>query len=198
MTDPDIQKAPKKFGGDIPVGVNALDPEDRKKIILQIIEERHKSAKKLEEIAQSALADAINRAKSTQQWILYLNIAMFVFGVILIGVAVYVSYSEKNSAYSILFGGVGFLQIVASFFVGSFQRAQKAVSDLVQIEIAYLNYFEQVSLWEIYASVIDENYCIDESKVEKAARQIQICSKETIRLLQKNIEEKEAEKKSLG
>ena len=122
---------------------------------------------------------------------------MFVFGVILIGVAVYVSYSEKNSAYSILFGGVGFLQIVASFFVGSFQRAQNAVSDLVQIEIAYLNYFEQVSLWEIYASVIDENYCIDESKVEKAARQIQICSKETIRLLQKNIEEKEAEKKSL-
>jgi hypothetical protein len=177
-----------KIGGAKP-DVTGLDPQKQQEIILQYIVDRFESGKKLEKTTQEALIDAINRAKNTQEWILRLNIAMFIFGILLICAAVAVSYSKDNASYSILFGGVGFLQIVASFFIGAMTRSQNAVSDLVQVEIAYLNYFEQVTLWEQYASIMDDANKIDKANIEKAADKIQTCTKETLELLQINIEE---------
>ena len=72
---------------------------------------------------------------------------MFWFGICLLVAAIIVAVFTAKESYSVLFGGVGFLQIVSSFFVGSMERSQKAISDLVQVEVAYLNYFEQIALW---------------------------------------------------
>jgi len=180
-----------KMGGNIPNNIEKLDPQDQKQVLLSIIKERRESSKRLEDTAQNALSDAIERAKKTQNWILRLNIAMFVFGIVLIFVAVYVSYLKNDAAYGLLFGGVGFLQIVASFFIGAMTRSQNAVSNLVQVEIAYLNYFEQVTLWEQYASIMDDVNRIDKANIEKAADKIQACTKETLELLQNNVEEKD-------
>lgn len=184
----------KKSAAYIPTNISSLDPEEQKKIILGLIEERIQSSKRIKEIAENAITDAINRAKQTQKCILGLNIAMFIFGAALICVAIVVSYSENNSAYSYLFGGVGFLQMVSSFFVGSMERSQKAISDLVQVEIAYLDFFEQVTIWEQYASILDEENRIDKSNIEKAAEKIQENSKEILELLQKKLENNQSKK----
>lgn len=141
------------------------------------------------QIAQTALKDAIKRATETQEWIKTSNQIMFGFGIILIIIAVAVGFFTDKEVYSALFGGVGFLQIVASFFVGSMQRSQKAISDLIQVEIAYLNYFEQVTLWEQYATVLDNSGKIDRTNIEKAADKIHACAKDTLDLLQKMIED---------
>jgi hypothetical protein len=180
-----------KMGGNVLNNIEKLDPQDQKQEILSIIKERRESSKRLEDTAQNALSDAIDRAKKTQNWILRLNIAMFVFGIVLIFVAVYVSYLKNDAVYGLLFGSVGFLQIVASFFIGAMTRSQNAVSTLVQVEIAYLNYFEQVTLWEEYASIMDDANRIDKANIEKAADKIQECTKETLELLQNNVEEKD-------
>lgn len=177
--------------GDIPNNIGNLNPQDQRQIILNFLKERRESNRRLEDTAQNALSDAIDRAKATQNWILRLNIAMFAFGIVLIFVAVCVSYLKSDAAYGLLFGSVGFLQIVASFFIGAMTRSQNAVSNLVQVEIAYFNYFEQVTLWEQYASIMDDVNRIDKANIEKAADKIQVCTKETLELLQNNVEEKD-------
>lgn len=179
-----------KMGGNIPFNFDHLPEEEQQKIIKKIIEDRRKSSQHLEQTAQKALDDAIERVKITQQTILSLNIAMFYFGVLLITIAVIVGLVDGNGSYSIVFGGVGLVQIIASFFVGSMERAQKAISDLIQIEVTYLNYFEQINLWELYAGILDSKNKIDKANLEKAADKLQACTKETLGLLQTNIESK--------
>lgn len=182
-----------KFLG-VPPDTSDLDPEKQHQIILRYILERFNSSRELQQTAQQALNDAINRAKETQCWIKTSNMIMFFFGIVLIAIAVYQGYTTDKAAYSVLFGGVGFLQIVASFFVGSMQRSQKAISDLIQVEVAYLNYFEQVTLWEQYASIKDTTTNkIDKANLEKAADKIHACAKETLELLQKEIEDAAAQ-----
>jgi hypothetical protein len=180
-----------KMMPDIPVNIDHLPEEEEQRIIQKIIEARRLSSQQLEKTAQEALNDAINRAKNTQENILSLNIAMFYFGVLLVTIAVIVGIVNGDAGYSIVFGGIGLVQIIASFFVGSMERSQKAISDLVQIEIAYLSYFEQVNLWELYAGILDINSRIDRTNLEKAAEKIQACTRETIELLQTNVEVKE-------
>lgn len=185
-----------KMAGNIPFNFDHLPDEEQQKIIKKIIEDRRKSSQQLEQTAQNALNDAIERAKNTQQSILSLNIAMFYFGIFLITIAVIVGLVNGNGGYSVVFGGVGLIQVVASFFVGSMERSQKAISDLIQIEITFLNYFEQVNLWELYAGILDSKNKIDKANLEKAADKIQACTKETLELLQTNIESKNSTKET--
>jgi len=145
--------------------------------------------KTIQHISFDALRDALGRATDTHSWLILSNKIMFGFGIGLIVVAVVVGYVTDKSAYTVLFGGVGFLQIVASFFVGSMQRSQKAVSDLVQVEIAYLNYFEQTTLWEQYASIKDKDGQLNTERIEKAIDKIHNCTKETIQMPQTSIED---------
>jgi hypothetical protein len=167
------------------------DPDNPKQHDLQeeYLRSRLDEIKTIQQISFDALKDALGRATDTQSWLIVSNKIMFWVGICLIFVAVVVGYVTDKSAYTVLFGGVGFLQIVASFFVGSMQRSQKAISDLVQVEIAYLNYFEQTTLWEQYASIKDSNGQFDTERIEKAIDKIHTCTKETIQMLQTSIED---------
>ena len=169
------------------------DSDKQNKMKIQYLEARLEESKKLQETALNALNEAIRKAENTQSWILKSNKFMFGFGIFLIISAMIVEIFTDESAYSVLFGGVGFLQIIASFFVGSMQRSQKAISDLIQVEIAFLNYFEQTTLWEQYASIKDSSGEIIIENFEKANDKINSCAKETTELLQKYIEVNETE-----
>jgi hypothetical protein len=184
----EILKPELKMGGGLPSQVSNLDPSNKRKIIQEYIAERIEANVILQKTAENALIDAINRAKMTQDWILLANKIMFYFGIFLLLSAIYVAVYTDKSAYSILFGGVGFLQIVASFFIGSMERSQKAISDLIQVEVIYLNYFEQVALWENYASKLDNSYNIDNANIEKAADKIHSCAKDSLVMLQEKVE----------
>jgi len=145
--------------------------------------------KTIQHISFDALRDALGRATDTHSWLILSNKIMFWVGIGLIVVAVIGGYVTDKSAYTVLFGGVGFLQIVASLFVGSMQRSQKAVSDLVQVEIVYMNYFEQTTLWKQYAFMKNSNGQFNTERMEKAIDKIHNCTKETIKMLQTSIEE---------
>lgn len=189
----EMEQITNKMSGGIPGSISGLDPLDQQKIILKFIQDRFESGKVLQKTADNALADAINRAKETQSWILKSNKIMFWFGIILLLIAIGVGIFTDKEAYSVIFGGVGFLQIVSSFFVGSMERSQKAISDLVQIEIVYLNYFEQVALWENFASTMNDSNKIDKENIEKAADKIHSCAKDTLEMLRNNLDEKKSQ-----
>jgi len=178
----------KFFGQGSNPNTNQLTDDERHDFFKKVLEYQLAASKELQDLALRELKEGIRKAKTTQTWILALNIIMFFFGIVLISVAVYAGYSGMSAVYSVLFGGVGFAELVASFFVGAMQRSQKSVSDLVQIEIAFLNYFEQVSLWEQYAAVHDEKGAIRKENIAEAAKKIQESTAETLELLQKYVE----------
>jgi hypothetical protein len=181
------EKIKTKMGG-VLANTNQLKDDERHDFFKKVLDNQLAASKELQDLALRELKEGIRKAKTTQTWILALNIIMFFFGIVLISVAVYAGYSGMSAVYSVLFGGVGFAELVASFFIGAMQRSQKSVSDLVQLEISFLNYFEQVSLWEQYAAVHDEKGAIQKENIAEAAKKIQESTTETLELLQKYIE----------
>ncbi|MFA5332171.1 MAG: hypothetical protein WC342_07310 [Methanoregula sp.] len=189
---PDVQSSEKgnvKFAspGSDP-NLDLLSKAEQQTYYKKILDSQIAASNDLQNLALRELKSAIRKAKITQTVILVLNVIMFFFGLILISVAVYGGFTGMSDVYALLFGGVGFADIVASFFVGAMQRSQNSVSDLVQVEIAFLNYFEQVRLWEQYASVRDDQGKIQKENLAKAAEKIQESTAQSLELLQKYIE----------
>jgi hypothetical protein len=168
--------------------IDLLSPEEQKGYYKKILDNRIDDGKMMAGTAHTALKNAIKQAEDTQTCIVILNVIMFVVGIGLIGFAVYAGFEKWEASYGVLYGGVGFATLVSSFFVGSMRRSQNAVSDLVQVEITFLNYFEQTNLWEQYAATRERNVGINKENIEKAAERIDTCAKDTLELLQKYIE----------
>ena len=188
MTDVDNDQNKRIGGIIIPPNPQILTPEEQREYYKKILNTQLASSKELQDLSLKELKDAIKKAKSTQTWILALNIIMFFFGIILISVAVYAGYSNMSPMYSVLFGGIGFAELVASFFIGAMQRSQKSISDLVQVEITFLNFFEQVTLWEQYAAIRTESGDIQKENIAEAAKKIQESTAQTLNLIQKYVE----------
>ncbi len=188
MTNMD-SNAINKMGGPSPFpDKHLLTLEEQRKYHLEILNAQLSTSKELQSLSIKELKAAIKKAKGTQSWILALNIIMFFFGIVLISVAVYAGYSNMSPMYSVLFGGIGFAELVASFFIGAMQRSQKSISDLVQIEITFLNYFEQVTLWEHYAGIRTDTGDIQKENIAEAAKKIQESTAQTLELVQKYVE----------
>jgi nitrate reductase NapE component len=182
------EKTVKFFGPASNPGTNLLTKDEQHEHFKKVLDYQLATSKDLQDLALRELKEGIRKAKTTQTWILALNIIMFFFGIVLISVAVYGGYTNMSPMYSVLFGGVGFAELVASFFIGAMQRSQKSVSDLVQIEVSFLNYFEQIGLWEQYAAVRDNDGNVQKENLAEAAKKIQESTAQTLELLQKYVE----------
>ncbi len=135
------------------------------------------------------LKDTLNNAAHTFRTITWMNVVMFVTGIALyIFAALYAAFSDEK-VYSLLFGGLGTASFIALFLLGPIEKSQNALSNLVQVEISFMNYFEQISFWENYAIAPQGDPPMPNiANIEKASDMLQKRSKETIELLQKYVE----------
>lgn len=135
------------------------------------------------------LKDTLDNAAHTFKTITWMNVAMFVTGIgLYIFAAFYAAFSDEK-AYSLLFGGLGTASFIALFLLGPIEKSQNALSNLVQVEISFMNYFEQIAFWENYAIAPQgEPPMPNPANIEKASDMLQKRSKETIDLLQKYVE----------
>jgi hypothetical protein len=138
------------------------------------------------------ICEAIERVKTTQERIILLNTIMFGFGIVLITIAVIVGIcglidlvTKDTTIYIILFAILGFIHIFASFFIGAMQRADLAVLDIAQVEIANRNFLKEVALWDQYISTSAGASSDNKMDIEKAAGKIQEYTKEILEHLQK-------------
>ena len=141
---------------------------------------------------QNFIREAIERVKTTQERIILLNTIMFGFGIVLIiiagivGIGGLTGYITKDTTfYIILFAILGFIHIFASFFIGAMQRANHAVLDIAQVEIAYMGYLKEVTFWDQYISTSSDVSGENRTNIEKAAGKIQEYTKEILEHLQK-------------
>jgi len=117
-------------------------------------------------------------------WLTFgMGIALFAF------TAIYALFAEQK-VYSVLFAGLGVSSFVTSFVLSPPGKTQKALSDLVQTEVAFMNFFDQLSFWETYANTIDANPLSGKppsynlANIEKASFELMERARETVELLQ--------------
>jgi hypothetical protein len=129
-------------------------------------------------------------ASLTYKSITWMNWLTFATGIGLFAFsAIYALYAEAK-VYSVLFGGLGVSSFVTSFLLRPPEQTQRALSNLVQTEIAFMNYFDQQVFWEGYASMprgIPPGP--DPVNIEKASAALMERARQTIEMIGRYVEE---------
>jgi len=90
-----------------------------------------------------------DKARTSFHAIRYMSIVTFIIGVTFLMFALYfaLTYGNDDIVYAIMFGGTGFGFFVAHFIYGPTTGIQNAYANLLQAEIASVNYLNQMAFW---------------------------------------------------
>lgn len=126
----------------------------------------------------------LNYSARTYRMVTLMNSVMFGMGVGLFGFAALYGAFTHNLPLTGIFCGLGAASFVSLFFLGPIEKTQAALSNLIQAEIAFMSYFEQINLAETYAMLPppDSGRPTHEN-IAKASEMLQQRSKETIEIL---------------
>jgi hypothetical protein len=144
----------------------------------------------LNEYTLSIFKTTLGHAAKTYKRITWMNYLMFLAGLgLFVAAPIYGVLAETDKGYAFLFAGLGAATFVALFLTGPIEKTQAALSNLVQAEVGFMNYFEQITLWETYAlrPQADSPFP-DSGNIETASRSLQQRTSETLELFQKYLE----------
>jgi len=159
-------------------------------MMLDVMERRKNLTAKMHEVVEQTF----NRAVQTYHTISLMNKAMFVTGIGLFIFSALYAVLAREKVYSLLFGGLGVASFVSLFLLGPVERVQKALSNLVQVEIAFMSFFDQIVWWEQLASLSEQGAAgvPDKDNIEKASKGLHGSCQAIIELLETYVETTEA------
>jgi hypothetical protein len=137
----------------------------------------------------SLLKGTLNNAKLTYQLITLMNAIMFSMGVGLFLFAAIYGALSRNLTFTAAFAGLGAASFVALFMLGPIDKTQDALSNLIQAEVAFMNYFDQMCFLEACAQCPAPGTnvpCVP--NIERASALLQQRTQETLDLLQTYLE----------
>ena len=157
----------------------------------------------LNQFTVDTLKKTIGHSADTYKRVTLMNQVMFWMGVVLFVCAAFDAAVMRDLRFSGAFAGLGAASFIGFFFLGPIQKTQSALSNLIQAEIAFMNYFEQLSFLENYSTIPGPNApgLLDPERIERASDLLQQRSQQTMELLQKYLEEErgsESRKRSKG
>lgn len=143
----------------------------------------------LGEYTVQILKNTLDNAARAYDKITLMNTVMFYTGIALFIFAAGYGAFSREIIFSLVFGGLGTASFIAFFLLGPVEKTQVALSNLVQVEVAFMTFFEQLSFWENYALAPQGNPpAPDPAKIEKASAALQERTAEIIALLQQFVE----------
>lgn len=137
----------------------------------------------------SLLKGTLNNAKLTYQLITLMNAIMFCMGVGLFLFAAIYGARSHNLTFTAAFAGLGVASFVALFLLGPIDKTQDALSNLIQAEVAFMNYFDQMVFLEASAQLPAPGTNLPNvQNIERASALLQKRTEETLGLLQTFLE----------
>ena len=137
----------------------------------------------------SLLKGTLNNAKRTYQLITLMNAIMFCMGVGLFLFAAIYGARSHNLTFTAAFAGLGVASFVALFLLGPIDKTQDALSNLIQAEVAFMNYFDQMVFLEACAQLPAPGMNIPNvENIERASALLQKRTEDTLGLLQTFLE----------
>jgi hypothetical protein len=153
-------------------------------------------ARKLQTETLELFTDTLKRAKGTFGRVTLMNQVLFAIGAAVFVVAAVYGLVSKEKI-SVAFGGLGGLAAFGAIFLKDpIDRTQAAFSNLVQGEAAFMNFYEQITIWDGYVAAAATpgpdgrpaaGVALDE-RIEKASEMLQQRTAETMKLLQEYLE----------
>ena len=144
-------------------------------------------AQELQTYTLNLFKSTLDNARKTYRSVTWMNRILFALGIgLFLAAAVYSAVADRK-IWGLFFGGLGTVVFVGFFVLGPIEKTQAALSNLVQVEVAFMNFFEQITVWEAYA-LSGAAPGGDPTKIEKASKMLQQRARETIDLLQKYVE----------
>ncbi len=145
----------------------------------------------LNNFTADVLKDTISHSASTYRKITLMNQVMFWMGVGLFLFAVAYAVVTKNLQSSVAFAGLGAVSFIGFFFLTPIRQTQTALSNLISAEIAFMNFFEQMSLLEGLAGSprTDGTGLPDPARIERATELMQQRSLQTVDMLHRYSEQ---------
>jgi hypothetical protein len=136
------------------------------------------------------LKNTLENAAKTYRSVTMMNTVMFWMGVGLFLFAVVDGVVTRDLKYTAAFAGLGAASFVSLFFLGPIDKTQAALSNLIQAEVAFMNYFEQITFWENYAQLPPPGSGMpSHENIRTASDCLQKRSAETVVLLQMYLED---------
>ncbi len=185
---------PESPGGGMPFFGPAFQPPPA--MVKEYWEEQYKNMRTMGELRRALSEKSIevvkktfDRAGSTFSSITWMNRIMFALGIGLFLYAAVLAASSHAPVYPLIFAGLGAANFVAMFMLKPIESTQKALANLVQVQVAFMTYFDQISWWENFAQMGVSTMPPDLSKIEQASAGLQQRTLETLELLQRFVEE---------
>ncbi|HLW69977.1 MAG TPA: hypothetical protein VKS22_05085 [Candidatus Binataceae bacterium] len=161
----------------------------------KFMEEQHRFMVRTMELRLSVTEKALDvvkttfdRAAGTFSTITWMNRLMFGVGIALFVYAAILAASTRTQVYSLLFGGLGAASFITLFMRDPIERIQRALANLVQVQVVFMTYFDQVSWWEALASIPKGNQP-DPERIERASAGLQQRTIDALELLHRFVEE---------
>lgn len=160
--------------------------------------ELHASQRRSQEFEQDLLQvfrKTLTNATATYRALTAMSVLMFLVGLGLFVYAVVYASTATAKEYSYLFGGMGVTTFVAIWILQPFDRAQAALSNLMQAEICFMSAFEEVKLWMTYPGPTSDemnraNSEIKKAKLDAASQNIERITRRALVLLERFVEPK--------
>jgi hypothetical protein len=148
-----------------------------------------KTANEFTELNITIHKNNFNNASKTYERISRMSSVMFGTGIgLFIFAALYGAFSQQLS-YTFVFAGLGAANFIALFILKPMEKSQEALSNLLQAEIAYMNYSNQVTLWgSMYLVPRGFPPQLDPASIKTTSEELQNLTRETMDLLQTYIE----------
>ena len=145
----------------------------------------------------SMVMQTFDNAGRTFRTIAVMSWITFAVGIGLFVVAAVLALSTHAQVYSLLFGGLGATSFVALFIKHPVDRVQQAMANLVQVQVVFISYFDQLGWWEGLSNIPKGNMP-DPDHIERASAGLQQRTTETMELLQRIIERTKAQTRAKG
>jgi hypothetical protein len=142
----------------------------------------------------SVFKTTLDNATRTYKLITTMSQLMFAVGIGLVVFAALYGTLADEKALALALAGLGITTFVAIFIVGPVDKAQSALSNLVQVEVGFMAAFEQIRMLSNYAWKPDGT--LDTRKAEKASSLLHEHAKGLMALLQHYLEGEVEERRS--
>ncbi len=127
-------------------------------------------------------------ASKTYNSISLMNWLTFLVGLALFCFSAAYALVGQTKAYSILFAGMGVTSFITSFVLRPPEQTQRALSHLVETELAFMNYFEQLYFWEAYANIqVGSPPSASPANIEKASVALMDCAQRTMAMMNRYV-----------
>lgn len=178
----------------VPPAFSQLDPsqavliqQKQTDMLIDVMERRKKLTSKMHDVVEQTF----DRAAQTYYSIALMNKVMFVTGITLFIFSAFYTIFAQEKVYSLVFGGLGIASFITLFLLGPIEKTQNALSNLVQVEIVFMSFFDQIVWWEQVASIPRQGNTPspDINNIERASQGLQECCRETIEMLESYVEQ---------